>query len=86
VDLTDATAQQPPWQGWVVDRSIKGMRLTMSADVPAGTVLNVRVANVRPAMPWLEITVLHSKPVGQGYEIGCEFVSPPTWNIMMMFG
>jgi hypothetical protein len=86
VELSDQEAQEPPWRGWVLDRSIKGLRLMVDKDVEVGALYNVRVCGLNPTMPWMAVKALHSKPTGQGFEIGLEFVTPPTWNILLLFG
>ncbi len=86
VDIADQDVEDPPRRGWVVDRSIKGVRLSIDQHLPVGTTINVRVSNMNPPMPWLAARVVNSKENGPHYEIGCEFVTPPTWNIMLMFG
>jgi hypothetical protein len=37
-------------------------------------------------MPWLAIRVKNSNSSAQGFEIGCEFVTSPTWNMLLLFG
>jgi hypothetical protein len=86
VDITDHEVKETPWHGWVIDRSIKGLRLGVDRNVEVGTLLNVRVCQMSPPMPWYEVKVVHSKPNAPTYEIGCEFVTPPTWNVLLIFG
>jgi hypothetical protein len=69
-----------------MDRSIKGVRLCVARDVPVGAVINVRVSHLNPPMPWLEVKVCNTKRSGANVELGCEFVSSPTWNVMLLFG
>jgi hypothetical protein len=86
VELTDQKVQVAPWHAWVADRSLKGLRLNVDRIIALETILNVRVCNLNPPMPWMEIKVVHCKPSDQGYEIGCEFITTPTWNLLLMFG
>lgn len=73
-------------QGLVLDRSINGLRLGVDKEFAPDTILKIRILNLYPPMAWLEIKVAHCKLNESGWEIGCEFVTTPTWNIMMLFG
>jgi hypothetical protein len=69
-----------------VDRSIKGLRVSLDHELPVGNLFHVRVCHQDPPMPWLEVRVMHNKPSGGSYDVGLEFISSPTWNILLMFG
>lgn len=83
--LTDQAMKSTYEQGWVVDRSLGGLRLAVRNEESPGVILSVRVAE-QGSMPWIEVRVIHCMPSKNGYEIGCEFIRPTHSNWHMMFG
>jgi hypothetical protein len=86
VFISDADARKEPWQGWVVDRSAGGLCITTETVVPAGTILSVRSSNASTGIPWVQVEVKNCRFVGKEYELGCQFVKPPPWSVLLMFG
>ncbi len=84
--LSDAEALAEPENGWVMNRSIGGLCLFVPRRYQAGMVLTVRPFQNRPDAAWVQLEVKHCRPQGEGYEIGCQFVRPPSWNLLMLFG
>ena len=72
--------------GWVLDRSLGGLRLMIDQEWSVGKVIGVRVREKSAFMPWIEVQVKHCKPSTHGWEVGCQFVNQPTWNMLLMFG
>ncbi len=85
VDLCDPRGRIDPFLGFVLDRSRGGIGLIVPFEVPIGTVLNVRPrVNQNPhAIP---IEVRSCRPNREGFQLGCQFVQTPPWNILMLFG
>jgi hypothetical protein len=76
-------------RGYVLDRSISGLRLMLAHEVAPGSVLSVRPANVSPMIPWVEIEVRNCAPSttqpGE-FDIGCKFVKAPPYPVLLLFG
>jgi hypothetical protein len=85
VYLTDDT-RETPLLGWVVDRSVGGLRLNVEGPLREGTVLNVRPRKAPQTAPWLAIEIRSCRPEGCTWEVGCRFLKPPQWNDLLLFG
>ena len=86
VVLTSPTLRTGQNDGYVLDRSTGGLRVAVSAAIPAGTVLQVRAGNAPDTVPWVTILVRSCRNAGPHYELGCEFERTPPWNILLLFG
>jgi len=71
--------------GWVVDRSMGGLCLTLPEEQAADTILAVTPVNA-PMSPWVDIVVRSCRPSKEGFEVGCQFVKPPPWAVLLLFG
>jgi len=72
--------------GWVVDRSRLGLRLALLDKQHCGTVLQVRPAAAPESAPWLAVEVRNIQSGDGCWELGCRFVSEPTWDVLLNFG
>jgi PilZ domain len=86
VFVSDARAEAPPSEGWILDRSVGGLRISLGHQVAPDTVLTVRACNAPDTIPWTQIRVLRCHSRGAFFELGCQFVRTPPWNIMLLFG
>ena len=86
VVLTSPTLRTGQNDGYVLDRSTGGLRVAVTAAIPAGTVLQVRAGNAPDTVPWVTILVRSCRNAGPHYELGCEFERTPPWNILLLFG
>jgi hypothetical protein len=87
VRLRDADGKREVGTAWVVDRSMGGLCLMTPEQIEKGTVLSVRTLNAPETIPWIQIEVRSCRVLDRGgHEIGCQFVRPPTWNILLLFG
>jgi hypothetical protein len=86
VQVTDADVRDAPVDGLVVDRSMGGLCLCLTAPVPAGTVLSVRPSDVETPVPWTRVEVRSSRPDGDAWEVGCRFLRTPPWSVLLLFG
>lgn len=86
VDLAFTEEDNEHWEGWVADRSTTGLRIMSSQPVEVGATILVRVRNEVRFMPWLEIEVRRCIETKLGWELGCRFVHPPTYNVLLAFG
>ncbi len=84
VSNVDATA--PPSSGWVIDRSMGGLCLSVDKEMPAGSILSVRTSNAPTSAPWVQVEVRNCRPVGKDWELGCQFVRTPPWSVLLLFG
>jgi hypothetical protein len=86
VELADSVAKGLTFEGWVEDRSATGLGITTLHPVRPGAMLMVRPTKAPIGMAWQEIQVRNCTPQGRGWKLGCEFLRPPTWNILLLFG
>jgi hypothetical protein len=84
--ISDAEAAADPTSGWVVDRSLGGLCLSVEKEIESGMVLSVRTTNAPPEIPWVRVEVRSCRQVGHEYEIGCQFVRTPPWSVLLLFG
>lgn len=84
--ISDAETKLPPFQGWVLDRSMGGLCLSVDQAVPTGTVLSVRAANAPPNVSWVQVEVKNCRQEGSAWELGCQFLRTPTWGVLLLFG
>jgi hypothetical protein len=85
VYLADDTKKEP-LLGWVVDRSVGGLCLSVEQPLNTGTILNVRPRRAQQTAPWLAIEIRSCRADGGGWEVGCRFLKPPQWNDLLLFG
>lgn len=72
--------------GWVLDRSTGGLRISIDAPVAPGTVAQLMAENAPDTTPWVTAIVRSCKPVDKKFELGCEFETTPPWNVLLLFG
>jgi hypothetical protein len=78
-----------PERGFVLDRSVGGLRLMITCEVAAGSVLSVRPQNVSPMVPWVQVEVrscVRSSTQSGEYDVGCRFVKSPPYPVLLLFG
>ena len=86
VDFASRDENEGNWTGYVLDRSLVGLRLASERKVEIGTIVKVRVSEHAQFMPWLDIEVKRCGQMPSGWELGCQFVHPPTYNLLLAFG
>jgi hypothetical protein len=72
-------------QGWVVDRSLTGLRLLVSQAVAPNVVLKVHSVDAPQNAPWVHVNVVRCSPEDDHWELGCEFVRTPSWSVLLQF-
>ena len=77
--------QELGWS-WVVDRSATGLCLKVDQEMSVGTILSVRPMNAPENTPWMQIEIKNCRPMDIHWEIGCRFVRPPAWSLLLLFG
>jgi hypothetical protein len=84
--VSDSQALAEPEPGFVVNRSLGGLRLSLAREVPEHSILSVRPADAQFDCPWLQVQVKHSVQMKDGnWEVGCEFVKTPPWAVLLQF-
>jgi hypothetical protein len=84
--ISDAPATAEPYYGWVLDRSVGGLRLTVETAVATGTILSLRPTNAPETAPWVQVEVRHCHQDGKNWELGCQFLKTPSWGVLLLFG
>jgi hypothetical protein len=84
--IIDPARSEDPQRGWLVDRSLGGLGLMVDHPVDEGTLLRVRATNAPARLPWVELHVKNCRAGENVYELGCQFVRTPSWEVLMTFG
>jgi hypothetical protein len=84
--ITDAEAMERPRYGWVLDRSMGGLGLSVDEPFEKGTILSVRAANAPPNIAWVQVEVRSCRPEGASWDLGCQFLRTPSWGVLLLFG
>jgi hypothetical protein len=84
--IADAEARERPRYGWVLDRSMGGLGLSVDEPVSEGTILSVRAANAPPNIAWVQVAVRSCRQEGASWDLGCQFVRTPSWGVLLLFG
>jgi hypothetical protein len=71
---------------WVMDRSTGGLRLIFNRPLPKGDELSVRAENAPDDLPWVGLRVSHSRQSGKRWILGCQFIDPLPWSVLLLFG
>ena len=84
--LAEAGGQAGAARGTVLDRSTGGLAIAADVAPPAGAVLGVCPEPHSREAPWVQVRVRHCRRDGDGWVLGCQFLSPPPWNVLLLFG
>ncbi|MBY0522926.1 MAG: PilZ domain-containing protein [Gemmataceae bacterium] len=86
--VSDVDGEVEPVRGWVVDRSAGGLGLELAeeGDVAIGTVLSIRPKDAPASLAWVQVEVRNRQQKGAAWRLGCKFVRPPAWDVLMRFG
>jgi hypothetical protein len=72
--------------GWVIDRSSGGLCLSLEKPLDVGTFLRIRPSKAQVTAPWIEIQVKSCRADDANWELGCQFVTIPPFNTLLLFG
>lgn len=76
-----------PFEALVVNRSMGGLGLITNKPFNKNTILCVRAASASEALGWTQVQVRRCNPLpGNRWDVGCQFVRPPSWAVMLTFG
>jgi hypothetical protein len=84
--ISDATVTAEPRYGWVLDRSLGGLCLSVQAPVAVGTVISVRPTHAPETAPWVQVEVRRCQEDGNSWELGYQFLKTPSWGVLLLFG
>jgi hypothetical protein len=84
--VSDAEAKAIPYEAWILDRSIGGLGLIVHRQIALDTILSVRTSNSPETIPWVQVRVVCCQGEKDHWELGCQFLKTPSWNIMLHFG
>ena len=72
--------------GWVVDRSAGGLCLSLEKPLEVGAFLRIRPSKAQVTAPWIDIQVKSCRADQANWELGCQFVTIPPFNTLLLFG
>jgi hypothetical protein len=75
-----------PWSAVVIDRSEGGLCLLLDHEVAPESRLTVRAPHAPEHVPWVDVQTRYCRPVGEQFQIGCEFVERLPLNVLLFFG
>lgn len=82
----EAKTSTDPYRGFVVDRSLGGLCLAVPHEVQEETILRVRPVSAPASTPWVLVQVRNRRSKGGIWELGCEFLRTPSWEVLLLFG
>jgi hypothetical protein len=83
--LWDGFPGTEPFRGWIVNRSPGGLGISSSQPAAVGTVFQVRVAIAPDSVPWVPVAVRGCYPLAGRWILSCEFIQPPSKEILLLF-
>ena len=86
VEITDAEGKGAPFQAVVVNRSAGGLCLEADRPIEMTTIVSIRVVSAPVTVPWIQVQIRSCRQESKHWLLGCQFVKPPPWSIMLLFG
>jgi hypothetical protein len=86
VQITDAEAKGEPFDAVIINRSAGGLCLEADRPIESGTIVSIRVINAPMTIPWIQVQIRSCRKEAGACLLGCQFVKPPPWSIMLLFG
>jgi uncharacterized protein YbjT (DUF2867 family) len=74
------------FEGWVIDRSVGGLALSVPKQIGEGGILSLRTPDAPQTVAWVQVEVKNCRARGRQWEIGCQFLMPLPWNVLLLFG
>lgn len=72
--ISDAQAQATPIEGWLLNRSLGGLGLSVSRAIESGNIVSVKPCNDDPHAPWVQVEVRYCRLERGRWTLGCKFV------------
>ena len=63
-----------------------GMGMMEANPIDATTIVSIRVINAPVTVPWIQVQIRSCRQEDSTWLLGCQFVKPPPWSIMLLFG
>jgi hypothetical protein len=73
-------------QGWVLNRSAGGLALLLQQPLKDGARLHVRPITPQSSPAWVAVEIRHCKAEGGDWVANCQFVNPPEYSTLLLFG
>jgi PilZ domain len=87
VSIQFANDQKTVFEGFVMDRSMGGLRLLLERPLATNQMLNVRSTDAPQSVTWVQVQVRRSYQLpDKSYEVGCQFIRTPPWAVLLTFG
>jgi hypothetical protein len=86
VRLSATTQPENPFSGWVMDRSLGGVKLEVESQVTRGWVLNVGLTDASGGEHGFQVEVVHCQQAGSRWHVGCRFVHVPPTEVLWLLG
>jgi hypothetical protein len=83
--ILDKNGPKEPFSGYVINRSIGGLCVSLVQPLEEGSVVSVRPAKEAFDDTWYEVEVKYCRATDTGWEMGCEFLSRASSNTMLKF-
>lgn len=83
--VLDVMYPDDPITGWIVDRSLGGMCMSVDRPMEPGAVLRVRRNNAPGTVPWVEVRVQSVREKDETWDLGCEYLRSPSWSALLQF-
>jgi hypothetical protein len=75
------------FNGYVIDRSMGGLRLQVDRALNHNQMLNVRSTDAPESVASIQVQVRRiSQLPDKSYELGCQFIRTPPWAVLLTFG
>jgi hypothetical protein len=85
VQIVEPEGRRSPIEGWVVDRSVSGVRLGVGRQIPVGTKIKICVVGVSPPV-WIEVEVTNCTKGKPDWFVGGKFLGAPTSKDLWTLG
>jgi hypothetical protein len=83
--IFDKNGPKEPFSGYVINRSIGGLCVSLVQPLEEGSILSVRPAKDPRDDVWYEVLVKYCRATDTGWEMGCEFQGRAGSNTMLKF-
>ena len=83
--ILDKNGPAEPFSGYVINRSIGGLCVSLVQPLEEGSVVSVRPAKELIDDTWYEVVVKYCRATDTGWEMGCEFHGRASSNTMLKF-
>jgi hypothetical protein len=87
VTIQLANDEATVFEGFVMDRSMGGLRLLLERQLATNQMLNVRSTEAPQTVSWVQVQVRRVKQLpDKSFEVGCQFIRTPPWAVLLTFG